>query len=120
MSELVWRTAAEALSEHTSKKLLLMYPTRAILKEIAALRGIDELFAFAGRPRVITPITPVLPLGVRADEMLRQPRCSSGLGGVDFAHAIHGIGVLDPLVVAIALHPRKAQGQPARIAAAGL
>jgi 8-oxo-dGTP pyrophosphatase MutT (NUDIX family) len=61
MSELVWRTAAEALSEHTSKKLLLMYPTRAILQEIAALRGIDELFAFAGRPRVITPITPVLP-----------------------------------------------------------
>jgi hypothetical protein len=38
-----------------------MYPTRAILQEISALSGIDELFAFAGRPRVITPITPVLP-----------------------------------------------------------
>jgi 8-oxo-dGTP pyrophosphatase MutT (NUDIX family) len=67
MSELVWRTAAEALSEHASKKLLLMYPTRAILKGIAALSGIDELFDFAGRPRVITPITPVLPPGAHAD-----------------------------------------------------
>jgi 8-oxo-dGTP pyrophosphatase MutT (NUDIX family) len=67
MSELVWRTAAEALSEHANKQLLLMYPTRAILKEIAAMRGIDELFDFAGRPRVIAPITPVLPPGVRPE-----------------------------------------------------
>jgi 8-oxo-dGTP pyrophosphatase MutT (NUDIX family) len=68
MSELVWRTAAEALAEHASKTLRLMYPTRAILREIAAMRGIDELFAFASQPRKIAPITPVLPLGVRADE----------------------------------------------------
>jgi 8-oxo-dGTP pyrophosphatase MutT (NUDIX family) len=67
MSQLVWRTAAEALAEHASKKLLLMYPTRAILKEIAAMRGIDELFDFAGRPRKIAPITPVLPPGIRAE-----------------------------------------------------
>jgi 8-oxo-dGTP pyrophosphatase MutT (NUDIX family) len=67
MSELVWRTAAEALAEHAEKKLLLMYPTRAILKEIAAMRGIDELFDFAGRPRKIAPITPVMPEGLRAD-----------------------------------------------------
>jgi 8-oxo-dGTP pyrophosphatase MutT (NUDIX family) len=67
MSELVWRTAAEALSQHASKQLLLMYPTRAILKEIAAMRGIDELFDFAGRPRDIVPITPVLPPGVRPE-----------------------------------------------------
>jgi 8-oxo-dGTP pyrophosphatase MutT (NUDIX family) len=67
MSELVWRTAAEALSEHANKQLLLMYPTRVILKEIAAMRGIDELFDFAGRPRVIAPITPVLPPGVRPE-----------------------------------------------------
>jgi 8-oxo-dGTP pyrophosphatase MutT (NUDIX family) len=67
MSQLVWRTAAEALAEHASKKLLLMYPTRAILKEIAAMRGIDELFDFASRPRKIAPITPVLPAGVGAD-----------------------------------------------------
>jgi 8-oxo-dGTP pyrophosphatase MutT (NUDIX family) len=67
MSELVWRTAAEALSEHANKQLLLMYPTRAILKEIAAMRGIDELFDFAGRPRVIAPITPVMPPGVRPE-----------------------------------------------------
>jgi 8-oxo-dGTP pyrophosphatase MutT (NUDIX family) len=67
MSELVWRTAAEALSEHANRKLLLMYPTRAILKEIAAMRGIEELFDFASRPRKIAPITPVMPEGLRAD-----------------------------------------------------
>lgn len=67
MSELVWRTAAEALSEHANKKLLLMYPTRAILKEIAAIRDIDELFEFARRPRRIAPLTPVLPPGVHAE-----------------------------------------------------
>ena len=67
MSELVWRTAAEALSEHADQKLLLMYPTRVILKEIAEMRGIEELFDFAGRPRKIAPITPVLPPGARAD-----------------------------------------------------
>jgi len=68
MSELVWRTAAEALSEHASKQLLLMYPTRAILKDIAEMRGIDELFEFAGRPRKIAPITPVMPPGFRGNE----------------------------------------------------
>jgi 8-oxo-dGTP pyrophosphatase MutT (NUDIX family) len=67
MSELVWRTAAEALSEHANKQLLLMYPTRAILKDIAAMRSIDELFDFAGRPRVIEPITPVMPPGIRPE-----------------------------------------------------
>jgi 8-oxo-dGTP pyrophosphatase MutT (NUDIX family) len=67
MAQLVWRTAAEALAEHAGKKLLLMYPTRAILKEIAAMRGFDELFDFAGRPRKIAPITPVMPPGVHAD-----------------------------------------------------
>jgi 8-oxo-dGTP pyrophosphatase MutT (NUDIX family) len=68
MSQLVWRTAAEALAEHASRQLLLMYPTRAILKEIAALRDIDELFNYAGRPRTIAPITPVFPAGFRADD----------------------------------------------------
>jgi 8-oxo-dGTP pyrophosphatase MutT (NUDIX family) len=67
MSQLIWRTAAEALAEHADKKLLLMYPTRAILREIAAMRGIDELFDFAGRPRKISPITPVMPPGILAD-----------------------------------------------------
>ncbi|HEX3397943.1 MAG TPA: hypothetical protein VHS76_14670 [Steroidobacteraceae bacterium] len=67
MSELLWRTAAEALAEHDSKKLLLMYPTRAILKDIAAMRGIDELFDHSRRSGRIAPITPVLPAGVRAD-----------------------------------------------------
>jgi len=67
MSQLVWRTASEALAEHASKELLLMYPTRAILQEIATMRGIDELFDSAGRPRKIAPITPILPPGIRAD-----------------------------------------------------
>jgi 8-oxo-dGTP pyrophosphatase MutT (NUDIX family) len=67
MSQLVWHTAAEALAEHARKKLLLMYPTRAILKEIAAIRSIEELFDFARRPRKIEPITPVMPPGIRAD-----------------------------------------------------
>lgn len=67
MSQLVWRTAAEALAEHAGKNLLLMYPTRTILTEIAAMRGIDELFDFAGRSRRIVPITPILPPGVGAD-----------------------------------------------------
>jgi 8-oxo-dGTP pyrophosphatase MutT (NUDIX family) len=67
MSELVWRTAGEALAEHERKNLLLMYPTRAILKDIAAMQGIDELFDFASRPRKIAPITPVMPPGMRAD-----------------------------------------------------
>jgi 8-oxo-dGTP pyrophosphatase MutT (NUDIX family) len=67
MSQLVWRTAAEALAEHASKELLLMYPTRAILKDIAAMRDVEELFDFARKPRKIAPITPVLPKGVRAD-----------------------------------------------------
>ncbi|MDB6098813.1 MAG: hypothetical protein QOK23_2063 [Gammaproteobacteria bacterium] len=61
MSELVWRTAAEALSEHANHQLLLMFPTRAILKEIAACKDIDDLFDYASRPRTIVPITPVLP-----------------------------------------------------------
>jgi 8-oxo-dGTP pyrophosphatase MutT (NUDIX family) len=65
MSELVWRTAAEALAEHANGRLLLMYPTRSILKEIAEFRDIDALFEFAGRPREIKAITPVLPPGVQ-------------------------------------------------------
>jgi 8-oxo-dGTP pyrophosphatase MutT (NUDIX family) len=64
MSELVWRTAAEALAEHAGGRLLLMFPTRAILKEIAEFRSIDALFEFASRPREIKAITPVLPPGV--------------------------------------------------------
>ena len=64
MSELVWRTAAEALSEHANHELLLMFPTRQILKEIAASKNMDELLAYANRPRAIAPITPVLPQGI--------------------------------------------------------
>jgi 8-oxo-dGTP pyrophosphatase MutT (NUDIX family) len=65
MSELVWRTAEEALSEHESQRLLLMFPTRAILKDIAGFKDIDELFDYARRPRKITAVTPVMPAGSR-------------------------------------------------------
>lgn len=65
MSELVWRTAHEALAEHAGGNLLLMFPTRAILGDIAGLRDMDELLDFAGRPRQIDAITPVLPPGIR-------------------------------------------------------
>ncbi len=64
MSELVWHTAAEALSAHANDELLLMFPTRQILKDIAACKDIDELFDYANRPRAIAPITPVLPQGM--------------------------------------------------------
>jgi 8-oxo-dGTP pyrophosphatase MutT (NUDIX family) len=62
MSEMVWCTAQEALSEHAGGRLLLMFPTRAILKDIAGLKDIDELLELASRPRQIDAITPVLPL----------------------------------------------------------
>jgi hypothetical protein len=65
MSELAWYTAAEALSEFSSGRLLLMFPTRAILKDIAEFPDIDALFEFASRPRHITPITPALPRDVQ-------------------------------------------------------
>jgi 8-oxo-dGTP pyrophosphatase MutT (NUDIX family) len=65
MSELAWHTAAEALAEYASGRLLLMFPTRAILKDIVEFRDIDALFDFANRPRNIAPITPVLPHGVQ-------------------------------------------------------
>jgi len=65
MSGLVWHTAAEALAAYASGQLLLMFPTRTILKDIAEFRDIDALFEFANRPRSITAITPVLPGGVQ-------------------------------------------------------
>jgi 8-oxo-dGTP pyrophosphatase MutT (NUDIX family) len=67
MSELVWRTPAEALSEHASGRLLLMYPTRATLKEIAEFPDIDALLDFANQPRNISAITPVLPPGTQSE-----------------------------------------------------
>src|ERR1700689_677302 len=67
MSQLVWRTPVEALAEHANKKLLLMYPTRAILQEIAAMAGIDHVSDFAAGPRKIAPFPPVIPPAIRAD-----------------------------------------------------
>jgi hypothetical protein len=58
MSDLVWRTPAEALAEHDSGALLLMHATRGILGEIARFDRIDALFAFARTARKITAIMP--------------------------------------------------------------
>ena len=65
MSQLVWLTAHEALSEYAAGRLQLMFPTRAILEDIARFQDLDALMDFAGRPRPIDAITPVLPPGVR-------------------------------------------------------
>jgi len=61
MSELVWITAEQALAEHAAERLLLMFPTRTLLTELAEFDGIDALFNFARRPRKIMPYTPVMP-----------------------------------------------------------
>jgi 8-oxo-dGTP pyrophosphatase MutT (NUDIX family) len=61
MSELVWHTAAEALAEHDTKQLLLMFPTRTLLKEISKFHDIDALFDYARAPRRIEPFTPTMP-----------------------------------------------------------
>lgn len=61
MSELVWLSAQQALAQHKSGRLMLMFPTRTLLDEIANFDDIDALFAFARRPRIILPYTPQVP-----------------------------------------------------------
>jgi 8-oxo-dGTP pyrophosphatase MutT (NUDIX family) len=61
MSDLVWRTPAEALAEHSGGALLLMHATRSILGEIARFEHIDALFAFAHTSRKILAIMPGSP-----------------------------------------------------------
>jgi 8-oxo-dGTP pyrophosphatase MutT (NUDIX family) len=58
MSDLIWRSAAEALAGHSSGELLLMQATRTILGEIARFDHIDALFAFAQSGRKILPTAP--------------------------------------------------------------
>jgi 8-oxo-dGTP pyrophosphatase MutT (NUDIX family) len=58
MSDLVWRSAAEALAEHSRGELLLVRATRSILGEIAQFDHIDALFAFARSGREILPTMP--------------------------------------------------------------
>jgi 8-oxo-dGTP pyrophosphatase MutT (NUDIX family) len=61
MSELIWRTPAEALSQHADGRLLLMLPTHAVLSEMAQFDNIDSLLAFASRRTGVVPITPEMP-----------------------------------------------------------
>ena len=59
MSDLIWRTPAEALVEHKQGKVLLMTATRTILAEIGAFEDVDRLFEFASSERTILPTRPV-------------------------------------------------------------
>jgi 8-oxo-dGTP pyrophosphatase MutT (NUDIX family) len=61
MSDLVWRTPAEALSQHADGELLLMLPTHAVLSEMAQFDDIESLLEFASRRTGVVPITPELP-----------------------------------------------------------
>jgi 8-oxo-dGTP pyrophosphatase MutT (NUDIX family) len=61
MSELVWRTPAEALAQHADRQLLLMLPTHAVLSELAQFGDIDSLLEFARRRTGVMPITPEVP-----------------------------------------------------------
>ncbi len=61
MSELVWRTPAEALTQHADGELLLMLPTHAVLREMAEFADLGSLLEFARRRTAITPITPDIP-----------------------------------------------------------
>jgi len=61
MSQFVWRTAAQALSENAVGKLSLMLPTRQVLREIADFADVDALLDFAACRRGIMPFTPEFP-----------------------------------------------------------
>jgi 8-oxo-dGTP pyrophosphatase MutT (NUDIX family) len=61
MSHFVWRTAAEALSEHADGKLLLMLPTHTVISEIAGYDDVDALLNAAARRTGIAPYSPDLP-----------------------------------------------------------
>ena len=67
MSEFVWLTAGEALAGHADRRLLLMYPTRMILEELARFADILALFEFARTARRIEPITPQMPARAQPD-----------------------------------------------------
>jgi 8-oxo-dGTP pyrophosphatase MutT (NUDIX family) len=61
MSELIWRTAADALSDHKAGRLLLMKATHTLLQEISTFGDMDALFAVARSQRDIRPVMPVMP-----------------------------------------------------------
>jgi 8-oxo-dGTP pyrophosphatase MutT (NUDIX family) len=61
MSELVWRTAADALSDHEAGRLLLMRATHTLLQEISTFGDMDALFAAARSQRDIQPVRPMMP-----------------------------------------------------------
>jgi 8-oxo-dGTP pyrophosphatase MutT (NUDIX family) len=59
MSQLLWRTATDALAEHNAGEILLMRATHTLLTEIAAFDDVDALLAHARSERDILPIAPV-------------------------------------------------------------
>jgi 8-oxo-dGTP pyrophosphatase MutT (NUDIX family) len=61
MSQLVWRTATDALAEHAQGRLMLMFPTRSVLREIAEFDDLGTLLDSARRRTGIRPYTPEEP-----------------------------------------------------------
>jgi 8-oxo-dGTP pyrophosphatase MutT (NUDIX family) len=58
MSQLIWRTAADALAEHAQGRLLLMFPTRSVLREIAEFNDLGTLLDSTRRRTGIRQYTP--------------------------------------------------------------
>jgi 8-oxo-dGTP pyrophosphatase MutT (NUDIX family) len=62
MSELIWRTAADAIELANDGQIMLMNATRENLKEIAAFAHVETLLEYASQPREITTVLPTFPL----------------------------------------------------------
>ena len=58
MSELCWRTAAQALKDAADGKILLMSATKANLNEISQFPSMEALLAYAQGPRTIQSVRP--------------------------------------------------------------
>jgi 8-oxo-dGTP pyrophosphatase MutT (NUDIX family) len=62
MSELIWRTAADAIELANDGQIMLMNATRENLKEIASFAHVDTLLEYASQPREITTVLPTFPI----------------------------------------------------------
>jgi 8-oxo-dGTP pyrophosphatase MutT (NUDIX family) len=65
LSQLAWRTAAQALKEDAQGQLLLMPPTKTVLRELARFDDINALLDFARRRVGISATTLDMPAGGR-------------------------------------------------------
>ena len=62
MSQLIWRTAAQALEEGHAGNITLVHATREMLKEIADFAHVQTLLEYARQPRDITTVLPTFPV----------------------------------------------------------